>query len=220
LVIISLLIYLEEGNSMFNTITLAITALLIIICSSAGADSTWVDPSSEHACRFCFRGKMAPACDYFMIVELGAYFGNRLLFDWELGVMHNHNKRLAYGFSVIASSMSLYPFGADEFGNQVSLLARIRHWLSQDFQMDYGIGPALMNFKGHKMALTGTVSANFRDLVALSGRADIGKKEDGSGLDTGLYCGVNLCSYSALTGIVAEGLILVVAFIIWVASGG
>jgi hypothetical protein len=126
---------------------------------------------------------------------------DRLLIDWEAGVMRNHSARTSYGLTTRFSYNLLYET------TQLALVARYRHWLNPDIRLDFGLGPAIANYTGHKYTLVGSASLNIADWVAICSRLDIADKSDGSGLDVALYGGINACSYGSVIALGIEAII-------------
>ncbi len=164
--------------------------------------------------KFLFRGQMAPECSHFTVFEMGLYYRlnghpselapkneDRVLFDWEVGVMRNRSRRASYGLTARVSYYSPYATA------QIALVGRYRYWLSRDIRLDLGLGPTIGNYAQHRYALVGNASLNLADWVALSSRIDIAERSDGSGLDIALYGGLNSCSYGSLIALGIEAFV-------------
>ncbi len=118
--------------------------------------------------KICFRGKPAPYCKMFFITEVGATLSG---VNWELGGMHNLNKRSALGATFFVSIREYDNFAA-------GFKFRYRHWLNSfnGFSIDISPGlvlwtqwrdPTFRNFP----TFTGDVGFNYKDMITLMVRA-------------------------------------------------
>ena len=112
-----------------------------------------------------FRGKPAPECRSFFIVEGGGFYemGDREFgANSDIGVMFNLSRRSALGGSII------HQLSADVSGLGVKL--RYRYWLNSSFSLD--IAPGILLWGDWAPAPTGQVSLNYKDLIGVFAQID------------------------------------------------
>ncbi len=199
--------------------------LLTLVCVSArplAAQGTGTDAPPAHDGRLprltCFRGQPLPACQRFVLTELGflrnvatssrpatGYDGSVIpgLRDkdhaseilLELGIMQNRGPKHAIG-------------GVLVLGPDVGAKFRYRRWLdTSGVALDVGAGVVReRRFRSQSAALVGDVALNFSDYGAIVLRGSASQR-DGR-LATGLHAGARLGSKPAVIG----GTALAVAF--------
>jgi hypothetical protein len=163
-----------------------------------------------------FRGRPAPDCSTFFIMEVGsgAVFTptTEAVLTTEHGIMFNLNTRYALGGTLYWTSI----FGDQPVG-RLGFKARGRRWLSQNWSIDVGTGLLL----AEKAEFTGSTGLNYKDLFILNVGVDVlrSRNDDrryGANLRTeikgGSYVG------AGLHGAALVGFLVMVVYII--ASGG
>ena len=108
--------------------------------------------------KICFRGKPAPYCKMFFITEVGATLSG---VNWELGGMHNLNKRSALGATFFVSIREYDNYAA-------GFKFRYRHWLNSFNGFSIDISPGLVLWTQRKdPTFTGHVGFNYKDMITL-----------------------------------------------------
>jgi hypothetical protein len=156
----------------------------------ARSDSAGAQPAAR---RFCFRGRRAPACHRFLLVEGGFYkpvrntirtlpspadrddprrqipgaFGNHG--TWEIGAMANVDRKSALGATAL--------WGAGGVGSfRTGVRARYRLWLDDTTSVEVATGPVWMAVNDARgaggLVVTTDLRLNVSDKYALSGRLD------------------------------------------------
>lgn len=215
------------------------TTALLALCAAprplAAQDSTGTHP------RLCFRGRPAPACDRFVLTEIGYYrraAGSSSTFvvpgsggdgkpdfsytqrdidtqlAWEFGLMANRGPRTAVGATLL--------LGVGDGGADVGIKGRYRRWLGTDgVSLDVGSGLFGGTLNGQRgsangIGVTGDVALNAADYGAVVARLDLMRADDRTA--TALYGGVRLGSKPALAamGLLGVGML----FLIRALAGG
>ncbi len=156
--------------------------------------------------KICFRGKPAPYCKMFFITEVGATLSG---VNWELGGMHNLNKRSALGATFFVSTRVYDDLAA-------GFKFRYRHWLNSFNGFSIDISPGLVLWtqwpdptfrKGP--TFTGHVGFNYKDMIALMVQVYVrryrfqkNKVNFSLGLKFGSYAGIVLGCASLIAVIV------------------
>jgi hypothetical protein len=193
-------------------------------------DSTRASP------RLCYRGRPAPACDRFVLTEVGYYAlaagtsvtlvvpqsggegtpdfsyttrDIRSQLSWEFGLMANRGTHSAIGATLL--------LGVGEGGADIGVKGRYRRWLGADgLSLDAGSGIFVGSLDGQTgsssgVGLTGDIAVNAADYGAVVLRIDVMRAQARTA--AAVYSGVRLGSKPALgaTGLLAIGLMLVIS---------
>jgi hypothetical protein len=118
------------------------------LVTTPGLAQAPADPPGPAPKRFCLRGRPAPACTGFAIIEFGGALGSkdgedgisstwpyveRQIAFWELGLMRNLGARSAIGGTLLLTSRI-----------SIGIKDRSRHWLSPDYSID--VAPGLTDY--------------------------------------------------------------------------
>jgi hypothetical protein len=175
----------------------------------------------------CFRGKPCPQCRWFWITEAGVSyrfdnndeypqrnrrFYQKLLYSFDLALMHNLGKHDAIGVSLSAAY--------DKHQGQGLLGGRLRYrrWFGRSFGFDYAPGIVSNTEGGPHSGFSNLLVITAADLVALILRIDIVKWRDESDYEVCSYAGINLGSYAGLAAGMATFVVSAVAVIAFAAS--
>lgn len=180
----------------------------------------------------CYRGRPLPACQTFVITELGVYpnlasttstperfpgdrasgqvedFGDHAML--ELGMMRNRGQNSAIGATVV--------FGVDANGTRYGAKVRYRRWLEANglsFDASGGVVSGTFREFNRTAVLTGDVALNFSDYGALLTRVELARAQGRT--PAALYGGARLGSKP---GLIATGLsvLATIAFAIVLAA--
>jgi hypothetical protein len=221
----------------------AVSALLgFISLASSPADAQPASTESSRAQptvrRFCFRGRPAPVCDWFFLVEGGFYkpmyntirpvpaaterydvrglipgaFGNHG--TWEIGAMANVDKRSAFGATAL--------WGAGGVGSfRTGVRARYRLWLKDTLSLEVASGPIWMTIKdaggAAGMVISSDLRVNYQDRLALTYRLDRVQRR-GFAAGHAAYLGASLGSKNTIVGTLVGSVLLIVGIAIAVSN--
>jgi hypothetical protein len=148
--------------------------------------------------QLCFRGKPAPKCRFFTIIEAGYLLDSKETRNFqhimcEAGLMVNLNKHHALG-----ATFYIYPKEESSRGFKL----RYRRWLGSSFSLDIAPGLMLADGRAHtkKPQFTGHIGLNYKDIVALISQVDI-KRYRSKESEFDLSFGVKFGSYVGATTI-------------------
>ena len=199
---------------------------LAFLLAALGADTTppppadSVPPPAPRATSArCFLPRPLPACRGFVVTEVG-YFasvlgtaaGNRYAgssraldshVSWELGYMRNRDDGTAMGGVLLV--------GADHRGARIGAKIRGRRWLAHRGTLDAGAGVVSAgvlaqeaSYAGRGVGPTADVSLGWRDIAALSLRADAIRTAGRTSV--GVYGGARLGGVPALVATAAAAI--------------
>lgn len=141
--------------------------LLIAISVPALPSSTlFGQAAAEQPAHGCFRGRPSPPCNNFWLTEAGVAariadnqpYESAPLFTWELGWMHNHGMRRAFGIAAFGQ--------AGDGMAAVGIRPRMRLWMNSAMSLDVAPGIALYGSDGGAPGFSGHVGLNFGDYAA------------------------------------------------------
>ena len=211
------------------------SALAAALCSplTTAAQTAAALPAYEQPGLHCYRGRPAPACQTFVITEIGFYrrlvtttllesrfagdtvpnaanaFSDRAAI--ELGIMRNWRASSAIGATLL--------LGADATGARFGAKARYRRWLTADgLSVDLAAGVIIGNLPrvSRTASLSGDVAINFSDFGALVVGGEFARPNGHS--RAALFGGARLGSKPGLitTGLATIGaLVVAVALASW-----
>jgi hypothetical protein len=170
-------------------------------------------PAAAQSGPTCFRGRPAPACRWYVVLEGGAGIGiaqtaspvnpGRPDLSIQVGLMSNRGPRHALGGTLYASR---------DIATQrtiVAILPRYRRWLNGDVALDLAAGPAFHvgNFDGRVTVYSAgamtEMGLNVKDLVGITSRLELLPTPwDRTGVSW--HTGIRVGSYATLVaGLVA-----------------
>lgn len=176
----------------------------------------------------CFRGKPCPQCRWFWITDSNFMYRlwssgdgregdisstRRLLFSFDLGVMHNRSERGALGASISAG----YEQGCEQ--GQIGVRLQFRRWMRRPFSFEYAPGIVVNTGKGQHKGFSNLLAISAADLVALSMRIDFMKYSRESGYQVCTYGGITLGSYAGIAGAVGVSAVIVGVALAFANSG-
>lgn len=207
---------------------------LAFLLAALGTDTTpppadSVPPTAPSATSAgCFLPRPLPRCRSFVVTEVGyfasvlgtpadnPYAGGRRALDshvsWELGYMRNRDDGTAVGGVLLV--------GGDHRGARVGAKIRGRRWLARRSTLDVGAGVVSAgvlvpepSYAGRGVGPTADVSLGWRDIAALSLRADAIRTSGRTSV--GVYGGARLGGVPALaaTAAAAVGVAVLVALL-------
>lgn len=176
-------------------------------------------PAAAQSGPTCFRGRPAPACRWYVVLEGGAGIAlaqtvpqaipGRPGINIQVGLMRNRGPRSAFGGTL---------YGSRDVATQrtiVAILPRYRRWLNREVALDMAVGPALHvgNWNGHVTVYSAGAMAemglNVSDLVGVTSRLELlPTPADPTGVSW--HTGIRVGSYATLvvgliTGIATAG---------------
>jgi hypothetical protein len=176
-------------------------------------------PSAAQSGPTCFRGRPAPSCGWYVVLEGGAGIGLAQTvspvtsglpdLSIQVGVMRNRSRRRAFGGTF---------YGSRDLATDrtiVAVLPRYRRWLNGDLALDMAVGPALHvgNFDGqvtvYSAGAMAEIGLNVGDIVGITSRlALLPTPWDRTGVSW--HTGIRVGSYATLVagfvaGIAAAG---------------
>lgn len=140
-------------------------------------------PSAAQSGPTCFRGRPAPTCGWYVVLEGGAGIGLAQTtssvipghpdLSIQVGLMRNRGPRRAFGGTL---------YGSRDLATDrtiVAILPRYRRWLNGDLALDMAVGPAFHvgNFDGRVSVYSAGAMAemglNVGDLVGITSRLEL-----------------------------------------------
>ena len=163
----------------------------------------------------CFRGRAAPTCRWYVVLEGGAGLGlaqtaspvisGQPDLSIQVGLMRNRGPRRAFGGTL---------YGSRDLATQrtiVAILPRYRRWLNRDLALDMAVGPAFHvgNFDGQVTVYSAGAMAemglNVGDLVGITSRLELLPTPwDRTGVSW--HTGIRVGSYTTLVAGFAAGI--------------
>jgi len=130
----------------------------------------------------------------------------KLLYTWELGLMQNTSPRVALGGSVFLDY--------DDYLDNTRFGARFRYcrWLTRSLSLDLSPGVILTGGNASGPAVSGCVTIDTADMIALSLRLDVNGSGSAPGNRFSWFGGARFCSYPGLVVGIAGP---VIAAMIW-----
>lgn len=210
-----------------STITRGLSALRIatLLCAAAPLSAQSSAPRNH-----CWRGQPAPACNTFVITEIGYYASllstsvtippapgypnperQRVAFTnhgtFEIGVMHNRGPSSAVGATLF--------LGGDGHGIRYGARARYRRWLDsegQSLDLSSGIIAGSLPQTGLTAILSSDAALNFSDYGAVVAGVDVAHTHGRP--HAALFGGARLGSKPA---VIATGAVMVGAMLVYAA---
>jgi hypothetical protein len=190
------------------------------LVTTPGLAQAPADPPEPAPKKFCFRGRPAPACTGFAIIEFGGALGakdgedgisstwpyvERQIAFWELGLMRNLGTRSAIGGTLLLTSRF-----------SVGIKARYRHWLGREFSVDLAPGLTVYDERNYAQvpAFTGHLTLNYGDWISVGGMLETSRFGPAPFLGepaatvTKPFLTARIGSYPGLIGVGASGLVL------------
>jgi hypothetical protein len=195
-----------------------VASCAIVPSTALLAQSPSVPPAvaTAHKTHWCFRGRPKPACDVFLLTELGfaksVTSDSASLYTGELGWMVNRGTRSALGIGAFvqdrhsvehfAESMS-YIIGGNETG--IGIRPRLRWWMSRDISVD--VAPGIILFgSGAGAGFSGHVD---QDVAAVTAHIVSRPQARAPGVQTDIFVGGRVGS--TLAAIVGGALLVLLA---------
>ena len=172
-------------------------------------------PAAAQSGPTCFRGRPAPTCGWYVVLEGGAGIGlaqtassvipGRPDLSIQVGLMHNRGLRGAVGGTL---------YGSRDVATQRTILAilpRYRRWLHGDVALDMAVGPAVHvgNFDGrvtvYSVGAMAEVGLNVGNLGGVTSRLEL-LPTPGDRTGVSWHAGIRVGSYATLVAGLAAGI--------------
>lgn len=198
-----------------------VVMLIAIAALALPSSALFGQAAVEQPTHGCFRGRPSPPCNNFWLTEAGVAarlggnqsYGSAPLFTWELGWMHNHGTRRAFGLAAFGQA------GGDMAAGGIR--PRLRLWMNPTVSLDVAPGIVLFGsggapgFSGHVGLNLGDYAAATVHVVALRPRT----YDTNRSMRTAVFVGGRFGSVPGTVAGVGGPLVLLAALVIACHSG-